>query len=330
VANPRVSNILLRLARHLFSSEAHQDRFISSLMNPVEKPTAVVWTETRPETSPFLPDPSVSWQPDYVDFVSIDQRPGKHDVHSNGDIYCLDPSSVFASQVLTAVPKTHSIIDLCASPGGKAVLAWRRLKPQHLLCNEVIAKRTGALISNLKRCRIRPVQVCSLDSKVLADQVGAMADLVIVDTPCSGQSLIARGKKSPGCFHPATINMNSNRQRRILSNAVKLVAPGGYLAYMTCTYAIKENERNLDWLLKKNPQLQPVKVPLLTTWQSEYSDTACYRLWPFDSVGAGAFAALLRSDVDEGAGTRWHWPRVVWDSENNERSFRRAGTRRQL
>ena len=316
MADPKVSNTLLRLARRLFSSDAQQERFIGSLLNPVERPTAIVWTETRPRTNPFLPKASVSWQPDFVDLVSFDQRPGRHNVHSNGDIYCLDPSSVFASQVLTAVPEAHSIIDLCASPGGKAILAWRCLKPQHLLCNEVIGKRIGALISNLKRCRITPVQVCSLDSAVLVDRMGAAADLVIVDAPCSGQSLIARGKKSPGCFHPATINMNSNRQRRILSNAVKLVAPGGYLAYMTCTYAIKENERNLDWLLRKNPQLRPVNVPLLTAWQSQYSDASCYRLWPFDSVGAGAFAALLQSDGNEEPRAHWRLPRVVWDSES--------------
>ena len=312
----KVSNTLLRLARSLFSSESQQDRFISSLLHPSERPTAIVWTGARPKTNPFLPQTAESWQPNYVDFVSFDQRPGKHNVHSNGDIYCLDPSSVFAAQVLTEVPKTESVIDLCASPGGKAILAWRYLKPQHLLCNEVIGKRTGALISNLKRCRITPVQVCSLDSEILADQMGSAAGLVIVDAPCSGQSLIARGKKSPGCFHPATINMNCNRQRRILSNAVKLIAPGGYLAYMTCTYAIKENERNLDWLLKKNRQLQPVEVPRLTPWQSQYSDVPCYRLWPFDSVGAGAFAALLQTDGNDDAGRHWCLPGLVWDSEN--------------
>lgn len=314
MARQKVSNTLRRLARSLFSGDSEQDRFIDSLINPVERPTAVVWTDSRPHTNPFQPTAPSAWQPDYVDFMLIDQRPGKHEAHDQGDIYCLDPSSVFASRVLTSVSGVERVIDLCASPGGKAILAWRHLHPQHLLCNEVIGKRTGALISNLRRCRIHPAQVCSMDSEALVEQMPASADLVVVDAPCSGQSLIARGKKSPGCFHPATINMNGNRQRRILSNAVKLVSPGGYLAYMTCTYAIKENERNLEWLIRKNPQLQPVEVPLLSDWRSEYSDVPCYRLWPYDSVGAGAFTALLRVGGDTADRPSWCLPRVVWDS----------------
>ena len=114
-------------------------------------------------------------------------------------------------------------------------------------------KRTAALVSNLCRCCIRDAEVVSQDSALLADGIGATANLVIVDAPGSGQSLVHRGKKSPGCFHPVTIKMNSNRQRRILANAVRLITPRGFLAYLTCTYLLKENERNVECLLKNYP-----------------------------------------------------------------------------
>jgi len=311
---PKVSNTLRKVARSLFDVESAQERFISSLTDPVSRPSAVVWTGQRPDTNPFTPEARTSWLPDYVDLVPFEQRPGRHPVHESGDIYCLDPSSVFASRVLSVVDEVEQVIDLCASPGGKAILAWRQCGRPSLLCNEVIGKRTGPLISNLRRCQIQPAKVCSIDTKPLAEQMGAVADLVVVDAPCSGQSLIARGKKSPGCFHPATINMNANRQRRILSNAVGLVAPGGWLAYMTCTYALKENERNLEWLLKRNPHLEAVEVPLLGEFRSVYSEEPCYRLWPFDSVGAGAFATILKSTEDPSESRRWQLPRIVWDS----------------
>ncbi len=109
--------------------------------------------------------------------------------------------------------------------------------------------------------------------------------------------------------------MNCNRQRRILSNAVRLVAPGGFLAYMTCTYSLKENERNLEWLLKKNQQLCPVEVPLLAPWRSGYSEVPCYRLWPFDSPGAGAFTALLQAKDSDQSAARWNPPDAVWQSD---------------
>jgi 16S rRNA C967 or C1407 C5-methylase (RsmB/RsmF family) len=116
----------------------------------------------------------------------------------------------------------------------------------------------------------------------------------MVDAPCSGQSLVARGKESPGCFHPATINMNANRQRRILSNSVKTVRSGGYLIYMTCTYSLKENERNVDWLLKKNPEFESVSVNTISEYQSSYSTRHCYRMWPMGGEGAGGFVAVLK------------------------------------
>ncbi len=315
---PKVPNTLRKVARSLFAEESGQERFIGSLTDPVSRPTAVAWTGQRPATHPFTPHPPTAWLPDWVDLVSFEQRPGRHSVHESGDIYCLDPSSVFASRVLSVVNEPELIIDLCASPGGKAILAWRQCGRPNLLCNEVIGKRTGTLISNLRRCHIHPARVCSVDPAPLAEQMEAVADVVIVDAPCSGQSLIARGKKSPGCFHPATINMNANRQRRILSNAVRLVAPGGWLAYMTCTYALKENERNLEWLLKNNPQLEAIEVPLLSDFQSSYSDEPCYRLWPFDSVGAGAFATILRSTDEPTESHRWQLPGIIWNSERQE------------
>jgi 16S rRNA C967 or C1407 C5-methylase (RsmB/RsmF family) len=98
--------------------------------------------------------------------------------------------------------------------------------------------------------------------------------------------------------------MNSNRQRRILANAVRLLKPGGYLAYMTCTYAIKENERVVEWLLKKNDHLAAVEVDAVADFRSSYSEVPCYRMWPFQNVGAGGFAALFRSEAeatDDGA-----------------------------
>jgi 16S rRNA C967 or C1407 C5-methylase (RsmB/RsmF family) len=292
------SNHLKKLATALFGPAPEHETFLQSLADPPVFPTAVIWLEERPNPSVFPTENSYTWQPDFVDCVSIEHRPGRHLLHEQGAYYCLDVSSVFAASVLEEVPERPEVVlDLCASPGGKSVFAWRLLRPRLLLANEVIGKRTAALIANLRRCRIHPAALLSRDSSILADTCPHTADLVIVDAPCSGQSLIARGKPSPGCFHPATINMNANRQRRILACATRVVAPGGYLAYLTCTYAQKENETNAKWLMKRFPQLQPVAVPKLAAFQSHLADFPCYRLWPQQGIGAGAFAVLFRYQI---------------------------------
>lgn len=300
--DPRApSNTLQKLANRLFADQATREAFLDSLSRPAVYSPSLVWLGNRPAELPFPIGPPCDWQPDFVDRVAPDQRPGRHSLHEQGRYYCLDFSSVFTASILCAV--THEeprVIDVCASPGGKSVFAWRLLRPDFLLANEVIKKRTAALISNFKRCWIRPAAVVTMDSSRLAAACPQSADLVIVDAPCSGQSLIARGKKSPGCFHPATINMNANRQRRILANAARLVAPGGYLAYITCTYSLKENENNVRWLLEKNHAFEPICVTELRAFQSHLADIPCYRLWPQDGVGAGGFAAIVRNRQEGG------------------------------
>lgn len=311
----RAPNTLHKLARKLFSTESQQTRFVESVWDPRSYDPAVLWVRDRSEPLPFPAEHRFDWLPEFVDRISIEHRPGQHPLHDAGHYYCLGCSSVFAACLLMeSTVNDPIIVDACASPGGKSIFAWRALAPQVLICNEVIGKRLAPLISNLTRCHI-PARVTSCDTGVMATALPGVADVVIVDAPCSGQSLIAQGKESPGCFHPATINLNANRQRRILANASQVVAPGGLLAYITCTYAEKENERNLDWFRKRFPAFEPVEVPRLAAFQSHLSETPCYRLWPFDEqdntrIGAGGFGALLQN---RGEGGETDWNRVSRD-----------------
>jgi 16S rRNA C967 or C1407 C5-methylase (RsmB/RsmF family) len=298
---PRVSNHLRRLATQLFDDAVEQELFIDSLIEPRDYDRAVLWTRPRPESLPFSPMAPLAWQPEFVDRAPANERPGQAALHEEGFYYCLDFSSVFAAMVLSSAPQSPAaMIDLCAAPGGKSVFAWRMLRPQLLVANEVIKKRTGVLIANLERCGVTPAAVVSRDSSALAEIWPGAADVVIVDAPCSGQSLLARGKESPGCFHPATINMNSNRQKRILANAAALSAPGGFLAYITCTFSQKENEDVLRWFLKKFPHFAPREVPALAGHESRLAEFPCYRLWPHHGVAAGAFTSLLQNQNAEG------------------------------
>jgi 16S rRNA C967 or C1407 C5-methylase (RsmB/RsmF family) len=270
----------------------------------------ILWCQTQPEIQPFAIESPLDWQPDFVDRLALGSKPGQHSLHGQGYFYCLDFSSVFAaSSLLTLFSRTlfsrtmfsqtisapNLVVDICASPGGKSIFAWRTLHPKLLISNEVVGKRRGTLISNLRRCQIYPSVAIRLDSKVLAEAIPKTADLVIVDAPCTGQSLLAKGGKAPGCFHPVNINKNANRQKRILANSAQLVAPQGYLAYMTCAYSPEENEQVSEWLLKQFPQFQPLEIPHLLPYQSALTDLPCYRIFPQDRLGAGAFTILLQN-----------------------------------
>lgn len=294
------SNLLIKLSQRLFPEESQRATFMAALTETQRFPSAILWTQERPDEPPFTPEPPLPWQPAWIDRLDPATRPGKHPLHDQGHFYCLDFSSVFAASVLRQIPKPVStVLDLCAAPGGKSLFAWRALQPQQLWCNEVVRKRERILISNLKRCGATSALVFNLDPAVFAEHLSAGADLVLVDAPCSGQSLLAKGETALGCFHPVNINKNANRQRRILANAARTVAGEGYLAYMTCTFSPEENEQVCEWFLEKFPQFQPVAAPDLTVHQSPLADWPCYRLWPQSGLGAGSFTALFRNVVTE-------------------------------
>jgi 16S rRNA C967 or C1407 C5-methylase (RsmB/RsmF family) len=293
------SRLLLKLSQNLFADPSDRDAFVDCLIHPKPFHPCLLWCQEKPMDSPFELEPPIAWQPEFVDRLAIGQRPGQHPLHDQGAFYCLDFSSVFAISVLLAISHpVDLVVDMCASPGGKSIFAWTVLRPKLILSNEVIGKRTAALISNLKRCQIYPAAIATMDSKIMAEELPNRAQVVVVDAPCTGQSLIAKGGKAPGCFHPVTINNNANRQKRILANSAQLVAPQGYLAYMTCAYSPEENEQVALWFLERFPQFQPVTVAHLLTYQSHLTGLPCYRMFPQQGLGAGAFTILFQNTED--------------------------------
>jgi 16S rRNA C967 or C1407 C5-methylase (RsmB/RsmF family) len=295
-----VSNLLVKLSQRLFEDLEQQQQFITALTQPQPFSPCILWCQPRPAEIPFTLEPPVPWQPEFVDrlvpVAKPSEKPGQHPLHDQGYFYCLDFSSVFAASVLLAIEAPVNLVfDMCASPGGKSLFAGVALQPKLLMSNEVIGKRIGALVSNFRRCQVKDAIVLSRDSNLLATELAQTADVVLVDAPCTGQSLLAKGGKAPGCFHPVTINKNSNRQKRIIANSAQLVAPQGYLAYMTCAYSPEENEQVSEWFLDRFPHFQPVPVPDLEPYRSHLTDLPCYRMFPHDRLGSGAFTILFQN-----------------------------------
>lgn len=305
--------LAIKLANKLLGNEA--DAFLEGLYGEREYAPSLLWTKERPDPNPFELADKPAWVPDFIDFSAPGQRPGQSDLQEKGDLYVLDPSSVAEASVLrgitlsgAAAPK--SVLDVCSAPGGKGIFSWRLFQPSLLVANDALRKRLGMLNFNLIRCGIQPCIMTSCDPQGLADPLEGQFDLVVVDAPCSGQSMAAKGKEAGGGFHPATVNQNSNRQKRILGHSARTVKPGGYIAYMTCTYSPEENEDVIRWLRKKMPEFVPVDLPHMTDMQSHLADFPCIRVWPHKGPGAGGFACLLQRQGGEEYELNMEWLRA--------------------
>lgn len=304
------TNLMKKAAAALFPDTASQESFLRALLTPVPRGSAVVWTvPPRPDEFETVPRTELpGWLPPFIEVLAPGVKIGLTGAYAGGDLYPLDFSSVLTGSAMMAARDSWKapprVLDLCAAPGGKSILASALLSPALILANEVEGRRLGPLRHNLSRCRIAAAFTQRLDPAEMARLAPESFDLVIVDAPCSGQSLLAKGIDNPGCFHPSTVKGNARRQARILAAAAETVAPGGFLLYTTCTFSPRENETAIEKLLGTTPDFAPVEVPHLASLRSALVDFPAYRVYPHLSPGAGGFAAMLRRGGTPGQESR--------------------------
>ncbi len=287
-----------RLCQRLGLGEEESAAFLKALAAGKSSRQAVVLTARTPQgyRPPFacVDTADWAWLPPHV-LVPEEEglKLGACEDYRAGFYYPLDLSSCWESAALATLPPPQRTLDLCAAPGGKSMLMLARFTPQEHVANEVNAARRGILRQNMAQCGYPAVNITGLRPDQWG-RSGEQFDLLLVDAPCSGQSLLAKGMKNPGCLGSSMVNGNAKRQRGILLSVLPCVAPGGHILYSTCTYDPEENEKVMAYILRRAEGWQAVEVPSLAPFRSGLSDFPSYRLMPAHGFGAGGFCCLLR------------------------------------
>jgi len=238
-------------------------------------------------------------------FLCEEFQPGKFLHHAAGIYYIQDAGSMLALRLLELRP-SEVIADLCAAPGAKASAILEMVGPGSgwLLANEPIRGRIPALEYSLARTGFPRYAVTSRDPSELEHAFPHSFDAVLVDAPCTGQTLVSRGKQNVAAFSAAQIEHSAARQRRILSHAAGMVRPGGRIVYSTCTFAFEENEGVIAAFLSEHPSWGVEECPSLERWKSPFAPGG-YRLWPHRDRCAGAYAVRLRCFTTDLSKTRF-------------------------
>lgn len=184
-------------------------------------------------------------------------------------------------------------LDLCAAPGGKSTLLSSMLNAQSLLiANEVIRPRVGALRENLEKWGNPNIAVSSAEAGDFAALEGWF-DVIVTDAPCSGEGLFRKDPAAINEWSPAHVDLCAGRQKRILADIIPALAPGGVLAYSTCTYNRQEDDENVGWIIATFG-LEPLKLNIPADWGIVETPGGGYQFFPHRLRGEGFFIALFR------------------------------------
>lgn len=229
------------------------------------------------------------------------EKPGNHPLHHAGAFYMQEPSAASVVEAL-GVEKGDTVLDLCASPGGKTTQAAAALGGEGLIVsNEFVTSRVNQLVSNIERMGIHNAVVTSLRPDALCPLFKDFFDKVIVDAPCSGEGMFRKETAAVQNWSVENVRSCALRQKKILDVAAECVKEGGKLAYSTCTYSWEENEEVIADFLSKHRDFH-LTEPTFRFGEAAFSEfaeleniEAARRIFNFNG-GEGHFVAVLQRD----------------------------------
>lgn len=267
-------------------------------------------------------------------YYDKEEKPAKHPYYYAGLYYIQEPSAM-APAAMLPIEEGDRVLDLCAAPGGKSTELGAKLnRTGMLVSNDISASRAKALLKNIEINGIPNALIVNEAPHKLAENFPEFFDKILVDAPCSGEGMFRKEPAIIKNWEQYGVGYYSKLQREILPSAIKMLKPGGYMVYSTCTFSTLEDEGSLKFILDNFPEMSVVKMDydfgdhghpewmeyeetlinenrsdldiekkLEAKEDKEYLDCSKYdqiknaaRLWPHKLHGEGHFVALLRKN----------------------------------
>jgi 16S rRNA (cytosine967-C5)-methyltransferase len=152
--------------------------------------------------------------------------------------------------------------DCCAASGGKSIMAYDIDRSVSLTVSDVRESILVNLGKRFEAAGIQKYRSLVFDLSSTSPATGDQYTMIIADVPCSGSGTWSRTPEQLYYFDEKKIGAYSSLQKKIVSNAISALQPGGYFLYITCSVFAKENEENVAYL-QQNAGLKLVKMEIL-------------------------------------------------------------------
>ncbi|XP_076838065.1 5-cytosine rRNA methyltransferase NSUN4 [Brachyhypopomus gauderio] len=177
-------------------------------------------------------------------------KPAKPDDSGLLGYYLLDAASILPVLALDTQPG-HTVLDLCAGPGGKTLAILQSHAIRFLWANDLSGSRTDRLRRTLQRYLpkeiLKDVEITSLDGRKWM-HMDHTFDRVLVDVPCTTDrhSLM---EDENNIFKRSRTKERQNLpylQTELLLAGIQATRPGGEVVYSTCSLSPLQNERVVE------------------------------------------------------------------------------------
>lgn len=233
--------------------------------------------------------------------------PAKHPYYFAGLYYLQEPSAMTPANRLPVEPGDR-VLDVCAAPGGKATELGAKLQNEGVLvANDISSSRARGLLKNLEVFGIGNMLVMSEEPGRLERYFSGYFDKILIDAPCSGEGMFRKDKKMVRAWEEHGPEFFSKLQRSIITQAARMLKPGGMMLYSTCTFDPLENEGTIEYLLGEYPEFEiqeiagyegfaPGRPEVTKSKDSDFAKTV--RIFPHHMKGEGHYLALLKKSED--------------------------------
>ncbi len=197
-------------------------------------------------------------------------------------------------------------LDLCAGPGGKTALlaAIAREHGAVLEANEVVPARAG-LVRNALRAVPGEVTVHEEDGRELTASRPGEFDRILVDAPCTGLGALRRRPEARWRKSPADVAELVPLQVELLSGALDALAPGGIVAYVTCSPHLAETTGVVQEVLRDRADVTELDARgvlagiAVSTIDLGSDGSGRVQLWPHRHGTDAMFLALLQRTASD-------------------------------
>ncbi len=214
---------------------------------------------------------------------------------ADGLVFVQDEASQLVALVAGAAP-AQRVLDLCASPGGKATAMAAAMRDTGLLvASDVRLRRLNLLRQTVHASGARAIRIVQVGARGSLP-FGEVFDCVLVDAPCSGLGTIRRDPDIRWRRTAADLPALADAQRELLARAAAVVRPGGRLVYATCSSEPEENEQVIDAFLAAHPgfELIDLRRDAMPDMLRAFIDgRGMFRTLPFRDGLEAFFAAAL-------------------------------------